>query len=196
MLAGLLFDRAGTRYIPTHAQKGGRRYHYYTSQTVIKGDKDDLIGRLPAPALEGAVAERIWAFFRSQAEILDAAKQLDSSEVSYDKLLRYAEQRSSEWTGMPQSERAYLIRAMLNCVIVHEGSLELQLDLEAAIQVVLGKTTRDKSKKDNVQTFSLKAPLRHIGQGKSETRHRKRTFRFISEQGSGRQSHRPGAVLV
>jgi site-specific DNA recombinase len=168
MLAGLLFDRAGTRYIPTHAQKGGRRYHYYTSQTVIKGDnKDDLIGRLPAPALEGAVTERIRAFLHSPAEILDAVKKLDSSEVSYEKLLRYAKQRSSEWPGMLQSEKACLIRAMLNCVVVHEGSLELHLDLEAAIQVVFGKTTREKSEKGNVQTFFLKAPFRHIAQGKS-----------------------------
>ncbi|MGC2529888.1 MAG: recombinase family protein, partial [Candidatus Acidiferrum sp.] len=51
MLTGLLFSEDGIRYIPTNAQKGGRRYHYYTSQAVIKGNKDISAGRLPAPAL-------------------------------------------------------------------------------------------------------------------------------------------------
>jgi DNA invertase Pin-like site-specific DNA recombinase len=41
LLTGLLFSESGVRYIPTNTQKGGRRYHYYTSQDVIKGDKKE-----------------------------------------------------------------------------------------------------------------------------------------------------------
>jgi site-specific DNA recombinase len=33
-LTGLLFSDDGIRYIPTNAQKGGRRYHYYTSLSL------------------------------------------------------------------------------------------------------------------------------------------------------------------
>ncbi len=80
MLTGLLFSESGVRYIPTNAQKGGRRYHYYTSQSVIKGDKEEgSIGRLPAPALESAVADRMQSFFQSPAEVLDALKRIRSS---------------------------------------------------------------------------------------------------------------------
>jgi hypothetical protein len=55
---------------------------------------------------------------------------------------------------------------MLQRVIVSEGSLELQLDIESTIQILSGKPTRDEVIKENVQTFSLKTRFRHIAQGK------------------------------
>lgn len=93
------------------------------------------------------MVERIRVFLQSPDEILDAVKQVDLPEGNYDRLLKHAKQRSSDWNRRSQPERVDLIRAMLHRVIAHEGSIELQLDLEATIQVVLGKTTRDKSKK-------------------------------------------------
>src|SRR6185312_170116 len=36
LFTGILFDAAGTLYTPTHANKNGRRYRYYTSQAIIK----------------------------------------------------------------------------------------------------------------------------------------------------------------
>ena len=167
MLTGLLFSEDGIRYIPTSAQKGGRRYHYYTSQAIIKGNKDTLMGRLPAPALESAVANRIHDFLQSPSEMLEALKQLDSEDVNYDKLLRQARRRASEWARLAQPERADLIHAMLQRVIVSEGALELQLNLESTIQVLLGNPARKETSKENVQTLSLKSPYRHITQGKS-----------------------------
>ena len=167
MLTGLLFSEDGIRYIPTNAQKGGRRYHYYTSQAVIKGNKDTLMGRLPAPALESAVADRIHDFLQSPSEILEALKQLDSEDVNYDKLLRQARQRASEWDRLAQADRADLIRAVLHRVIVSESSLELKLNLGSTSQMLLGKPTLGGTRKESVQTFSLKTPFRHIAQGKS-----------------------------
>jgi hypothetical protein len=53
LLTGLLFDEAANRYIPTHAQKSGKRYRYYTSQAVIrKAEQGNSIGRIPALELE------------------------------------------------------------------------------------------------------------------------------------------------
>ena len=37
LLAGLLFDRGGSRMTPTHAVKSGERYRYYVSQNLIAG---------------------------------------------------------------------------------------------------------------------------------------------------------------
>lgn len=167
MLTGLLFSEDGTRYIPTNAQKRGRRYHYYTSQAVIKGDKDIPMGRLPAPALESAVANRIHDFLQSSSEVLDGLKQSDSENLNYGKLLREAKQRASEWAQLTHPERADLVRSMLHRVLVTAGWLEIQLDLEAVIQVLLTRPAEEKIGKGNVQSFSLKAAFRHIAQGKS-----------------------------
>jgi DNA invertase Pin-like site-specific DNA recombinase len=36
LLSGIVFDPKGVRFTPTHAVKNGKRYRYYTSQTVIQ----------------------------------------------------------------------------------------------------------------------------------------------------------------
>ena len=164
MLTGRLFDELGTRYIPTHAQKGGRRYHYYTSQAVIKGHrKEGVIGRLSAPALESTVSDRIREFLNSPGEIIDAFQRIDSPEVKYDRLLKQARMIATEWKQKTQSEKAELIRTMLYRVIVHESLFELRLDLEAIVQILSGKAVEEQAKGnrvENVQTASLQVPLR------------------------------------
>jgi hypothetical protein len=126
-----------------------------------------LIGRLPASGVENAVANRIHEFLQSPSEMLEALKQLDSEDVNYDKLLREAKQRASDWTRLAQPERADLVRGMLQRVIVSEGSLEFQVNFESTIQMLLGMPAREEARKENVQTFSLKTPFRHIARGKS-----------------------------
>ncbi|MGA7243251.1 MAG: hypothetical protein WBX19_08720 [Terracidiphilus sp.] len=168
LLTGLLFSESGVRFIPTNTQKGGRRYHYYTSQSVIKGDKEECsIGRLPAPALESAVAARVQVFLESPAEVLDGLKRTDLPDLDYEKLLKQAKQMSSDWPRMAQSERADLICAVLHRVIVHESSIELRINLDCLVQVLPGKPASGESKSTNPQTLSLKASFRHIPQGKA-----------------------------
>jgi DNA invertase Pin-like site-specific DNA recombinase len=168
MLTGLLFSESGARYIPTNTQKGGRRYLYYTSQAVIKGEqKDDPVGRLPAPVVEAAVAERILKFLESPTEILDVVKRLDAPDVNYDRILKFARQRAVAWLRMPRSEQADLIRSMLQRAIVHESSIELQLNVESTMGALQGRQFAMGIGSQHQQTFSLRASFRHVAQGKS-----------------------------
>jgi hypothetical protein len=168
MLTGLLFSESGVRYIPTNMQKGGRRYHYYTSQAVIKGNrKGDHVGRLAAPTVEAAVAERILQFLQSPSEILDALKRLDAPDANYDKILKLARQKASEWPRMPRSKQADLIRMILHRIVVHDGSIELQLNVEAVVAAVLDKHVSEGIRNQRAQIFSLSAPFRHVVQGKA-----------------------------
>jgi hypothetical protein len=48
LLKGLVFDDAGNRMSPAHANRGGRRYRYYVSQALLQQRKEDA-GSLPAP---------------------------------------------------------------------------------------------------------------------------------------------------
>jgi len=54
LLAGLLFDDNGRKLVPHHANKKGRRYHYYVSQHLKSGDKKQG-WRIPAHEVEGLV---------------------------------------------------------------------------------------------------------------------------------------------
>lgn len=139
----------------------------YSSQAVIKGGKkDDPIGRLPGPVIEAAVAGRILKFLESPIEILDAIKRLDVPGVHYGNVLKLARQRASEWSRMPPPGKADLIRSMLHRVIVHDGSIELQLNVES-IPVFQEKQSGVGVGDQHIQTFSLRASFCHVAQGKS-----------------------------
>jgi site-specific DNA recombinase len=59
LLAGLLFDDAGHRMIPTHATKAGIRYRYYASTPVLHGEAKTAstgsISRVPAADVEDII---------------------------------------------------------------------------------------------------------------------------------------------
>ena len=61
LLAGLLFDDAGHRMIPTYATKAGMRYRYYVSTPVLHGQAKTAsagsVCRVPAADIEEAVVK-------------------------------------------------------------------------------------------------------------------------------------------
>jgi hypothetical protein len=54
LLAGKLFDDRANRMSPTWAKKGSKRWRYYVSQAVLRGDKSKAgsMVRVPAPRLK------------------------------------------------------------------------------------------------------------------------------------------------
>ena len=71
LFTGIIYDETGNRYTPTHSNKNGRRYRYYTSQAVIrKAPESDSQVRIPAHDLESAVIERIVEFLKSPREVI------------------------------------------------------------------------------------------------------------------------------
>jgi site-specific DNA recombinase len=61
LLAGLLFDDAGHRMVPTHATKAGVRYRYYVSTPVLHGEAKTAsagsVARVPAADIEAVVVK-------------------------------------------------------------------------------------------------------------------------------------------
>ncbi len=61
LLAGLLFDDAGHRMIPTHATKAGVRYRYYVSTPFLHGEAKTAsarsVSRVPAAEIEDTVVK-------------------------------------------------------------------------------------------------------------------------------------------
>jgi hypothetical protein len=58
LLTGLLFDREGNRFIPTHSNKAGKRYRYYVSQAAGKEKSTAAPTRIPAEEIEALVRQR------------------------------------------------------------------------------------------------------------------------------------------
>jgi DNA invertase Pin-like site-specific DNA recombinase len=63
LLAGLLFDDAGHRMVPTHASKAGVRYRYYVSTPVLHGEAKTTsagsVSRVPAADIEDTVVKSL-----------------------------------------------------------------------------------------------------------------------------------------
>ena len=68
-LTGKLRDETGDRLTPTHTKRLGRRLRYYVSNRLISGGTDPSGWRLPAPALEQAVADIIAQHLTKRASI-------------------------------------------------------------------------------------------------------------------------------
>jgi site-specific DNA recombinase len=72
LLAGLLFDDAGHRMIPTHATKAGIRYRYYASTPVLHGEaKTASAGspsRVPAADVEDTIVKSLEAHLASKQD--------------------------------------------------------------------------------------------------------------------------------
>jgi hypothetical protein len=61
LLTGLIFDDRGNPMSPTHANKNGVRYRYYTSQALLQRRKEHAgsVPRVPAPEIEALICEAL-----------------------------------------------------------------------------------------------------------------------------------------
>jgi site-specific DNA recombinase len=85
LLAGLLFDDAGHRMIPTHATKAGIRYRYYASAAVPHGEARTASGgsvsRVPAADIEDTIVKSLEAHFAAQQDGSASTPQLRGREA-------------------------------------------------------------------------------------------------------------------
>jgi site-specific DNA recombinase len=137
LLTGLLYDGDGKRFVPTHTSKGGKRYHYYTSQAVIHGKKGDVAGptRLPADEIEQLVISKFQAFLCSSKEM---QRVLCSRNATPKEIHRVVE-RASAWAPTSAGQVAKLVPAIIKKVIVRDGAMEIGLSKQAIRESVLGR---------------------------------------------------------
>ncbi len=81
VLAGRVYDEAGDRLTPTYARKGDRRYRYYVSRRLVKqsGERDVSGWRLPAQALERAIADAMVRHLENPQTLMRLTAELDAS---------------------------------------------------------------------------------------------------------------------
>ncbi|RZV41237.1 MAG: hypothetical protein EX271_08435, partial [Acidimicrobiales bacterium] len=68
LLTGLIYDQSGDRLSPIHTKKNGRKYRYYISNRLTKGELDDgSAWRLPANQIEGKIMKLLRSTFSDQS---------------------------------------------------------------------------------------------------------------------------------
>ena len=183
LFTGLLFDAESTRYTPTHATKNGRRYRYYTSQTVIKKtEKVETPTRIPAPDLESAVIERLLKLLREPQDLVTSIRNdlQEATSLPADFLARIVARATSTaaaWQSLPGVDREQFLRTVIDRVVVHPTGVEIRIRVPQFIQQLLGKDTPTAdsragntiaSSQDHLQLVaSIECPFRHISQGRA-----------------------------
>ncbi len=150
LLTGLAFDENGDRLSPTHANKKGRRYHYYVSRRLIRQGRGNGSGwRLGAKQLDYAVARAIGGFLANEQRLIDTLKFPAATSDHVRAILKRARGLSIDLTNDQHEEhRGDLLRRLIHRITLRADTLCIQLkrsQLRAAIM------SDDPSPKDTME---------------------------------------------
>ncbi len=132
LLTGLVFDAAGERLTPTHANKQGRRYRYYISSSLVRGSREeasDQAVRIPAAELEGIVGDQLCKLLLDEPAIYQAAAAAGADVQACKKLLADAAGLAARWPAMPSAEKRATLQRILRSVTVSSVSVDIEVDL-------------------------------------------------------------------
>ncbi len=133
-LAGKLRDETGDRLTPTHTQRRGKRHRYYVSNRLVSGKPAGVHAsgwRLPAPALERAVARIIAGHIEANAgrhALLDFPGATRAGEV--------AARAKALCARLREGDEA-LVRALIGSGEIGAGSVRIEICSEA-LSALLG----------------------------------------------------------
>lgn len=185
LLAGLIFDARGQPLTPTHANKQGKRYRYYVSNALLKGDesKSEHTFRLPAGEVEALVVDRLRSFFASRPEVSAALAPSSLSAQHIDDVLARTSQWAESWLSMTPRESAERIRSLVQRVIIYVG----QISIEILTDKVVGteRSLPEHDQRSASISLDIGAELKRSGKGK----------RIVIHNGAANEIH-PGLVRL
>jgi hypothetical protein len=130
LLVGLVYDEAGERMSPTHANKQGTRYRYYVSQSLIKRSRLQASAaacRVPAADLETAVEDRVCALLRDDAAMFDAAGTGTTSIATRKILVEQGADLAARWPDLAPAEKRTILRILVARVDVRHETIDITL---------------------------------------------------------------------
>jgi len=168
ILTSILFDAIGTLYTPTHANKNGRRYRYYTSQAVIKKiGTSNAPARIPAHDLEKAVVDRMLEWLQTPTQLLAAFRD-ETTEAPPEgilaQIITQAAATAQSWRERIPADRARFLKTVVDRVVIQQTHVEIRLRVPELLKEILGG---DRFSIDLPQIASIECPFRHVRQGRA-----------------------------
>jgi DNA invertase Pin-like site-specific DNA recombinase len=130
LLAGLIYDDLGERMTPTHANKKGRRYRYYVSQSLIKRGRpkgSDAGRRVPAGDVEQLVADRIIGFLRDEAAVFDAIDPFVEDVNERRSIVEQAADLAGRWRDLEPQEKRRILQSLVSRIEVQRENVKIQV---------------------------------------------------------------------
>jgi hypothetical protein len=129
LLRGLVYDPDGHRFTPSHAVKDGKRYRYYVSQRVIRGEipSSGAVSRIPARDLESVALSQIRNFLGSADQLLSSLAPEGDDVATTRSLLSAAGKLAKEIDGNHAAAGNELLTGIGCRVVVHRDSIQVVL---------------------------------------------------------------------
>jgi hypothetical protein len=165
LLAGLIYDDAGERMTPSHANKKGTRYRYYVSQRLVSGSRRSAPRgrRVPAGDLEGLVEDRLRQFLESEAEVFGAIEARVGDVNECTDLVARAADLARRWAELAPAEKRTILATLVDRIDLMRETLEIRI-MPGHLPSILGEenTPQDwkRSGKDNEPTLTFAVPAR------------------------------------
>ena len=177
LFTGIIFDAGDNRYSPTHANKNGCRYRYYTSRaTINKTERPDSPARIPAPGLEKAVTERILTFLGSPSELLavlnDSLLDEENAPPSgfYSAVVERATKMVKSWKPRQAPDRSHFLKAAIDRIVVQAEHIEIRLRLATILNELLGPESAGRgvlAAAKFLPIASVTCPFKHLNNGRA-----------------------------
>ncbi len=163
LLSGLIFDGDRQRMTPTHANKKGRRYRYYISESFLgRGSIGPNTMRVPAGEVEGLVLDQILQLFRSRQRLVEVLTPLGLTAAELERAFHAAAERADDLAGTNINQRRW-VRLIVSRVALAQDQIELSVST-AGLASALGFPNADQCLP--MLVLPIAADLRRCGKGK------------------------------
>ena len=164
LLSGKLFDTSGVRFTPTHSLKNGKRYRYYTSQTVVRqaGIKP-AITRFPAQELEQFVFFQVHLLLQDSGKCTAGMTDRPSKDLAGER----AKQLAEEWLTLEMSKRHELLGNILRRVTIGQTEVWIEIDKSKLLATLLGRKPEalSRSRRDKSDILKLAGNFQVLRRG-------------------------------
>ena len=141
LLKGLLFGIDGRPLSPTHTVKNGRLYRYYVSQTVLRlaaNDVPDIVRRVSAAQIEGAVISQVRALLRQPEVVVGTwlAARRDMPDLTEREVRDALHRLDPLWDELFPAEQARIVHALVERVVIGPAGADIRMRVEGLAGLV------------------------------------------------------------
>ena len=129
LLAGLIYDDAGERMTPSHANKKGTRYRYYVSKALVRGSRQGAPRgrRIPAGDLEALVEDRLRRFLEDEAEVFAALDSPVTDVSDCRDLVARAADLAGRWPDLAPATKRQILIHLVDRIDIKRETLEIRI---------------------------------------------------------------------
>jgi site-specific DNA recombinase len=163
LLAGLLFDSAGSRFTPSHAVKNGQRYRYYVERSLIvdRSEGNSRGRRLAADEIEGVVVSALTDYLRRPDQLLATVDRKRVAARHFEQALTASKRVVDDLEGNDNNRRRELVTQLVGRIVIDDGSL--RIDIRRAGVSSLSGLPPIEEDEDSIYQIDVPIQLRYRG---------------------------------